>query len=256
MSTPSGDRHGSGTEVLEGWLVDPDSIPEAPSAPELLAAVLDNSPDPVLVFSAKAQPVLANAMARRFWPGGKLTKSLPKTLLANVRRVHETAQPYHRRRLEEMVAVSLQSLVRESLDNLDREVSRLDLTVSTNFHSEDLPIPLDRETARLVIHQMLSAAIRDADPMKEIRIILESNAGKARLEVEPCPNGASSALPSDLFAFPLESDDIRNMGATALGLRFAHELVHTEGGSIHFRELSPCSALVFEFPLPGNIPDD
>ncbi|HKJ90568.1 MAG TPA: HAMP domain-containing sensor histidine kinase [Oceanipulchritudo sp.] len=368
MNAPQRGESGAGIEVLEGWLIDPESIPEAPSAPELLAAILDDSPDPVLIFNARAQPLLANAMARRFWPGGKLTKSLPKALLANVRRVHETGQPYHRRRLEEMVAVSsregtrymlpsifpagnlvvamlrdetawelsvrirnnlfssishelktpltsarvslyllaeqrvgelnkiqsqlvesakndldreilairnlldlirteghqetvddaeavsLQSLVRESLNNLDKEVSRLDLTVSINFHSQDLPIPLDRETARLVVHQMLSAPIRDAGPETQIHITADSNADKARLEVEASPEKTSPGLPGDLFGLPLESDAIRGLGATALGLRFAHELVRTEGGSIHFREAGNPSALVFEFPLSEQIP--
>lgn len=340
------------------------SVPESPSSRELLAAILDNSPDPVFIFNGQAQPLFLNVTARRFWSEDRLMESLPDTLLKNIRRVHQTGRPFHRRKIEEMVpvssregtryllpsifcsknlvvailrdetawelsvrirnnlfssishelktpltsarvslyllaeervgvlnrlqsqlvesaktdldreiqsirnlldlirneghqetvsvdkAVSLQNLVRESLKDLDKEIRRLELKVNTGFGDQDLPIPLDQDTARQVVHQVLSALIRDADPETEFRIETASEAGRARLEVEASPQKVPSGLPADLFAFPLESDEIRGIGAKALGLRFAHELVHPEGGSVRFLGPDESSALVFEFPLP------
>lgn len=345
------------------------SAPEAPSARDILASILENSPDPVILFNGRAQPILANPMARRFWSEGKLVGNIPDSLLENIRRVHKSGRPYHRRRLDEMVpvtsregtryflpsifpagklvvvifrdetawelsvrirnnlfssishelktpltsarvslyllaeqrvgelnkvqtelvesarndldreilsirnlldlirseghqetvdaakAVSLRNIVRESLKELEEEIRQMELTVKTHFDSRDLHIPLDRDTSYLVVHQVICASIRQAEPKAGIRIGIRNDEGHARLEVNSTREEAGRTLPADLFAYPLESDKIRELGATALGLRFAHELVRKEGGAIRFRKKEPSSGLVFEFPLPENVED-
>ena len=132
------------------------------------------------------------------------------------------------------------------------------LTITSDFQSQSIPICIDKNHFREIVHQLLSNAIKFTPAGGHIWIGAEANNGHIETWIRDTGSGISQAdLPYIFQKFYRVQRPGEELPGAGLGLAIVKQLVELQGGSVSVRSKENVgSTFILRFPRSETKPGD
>lgn len=144
--------------------------------------------------------------------------------------------------------LNLHELIEETISDFEDQIKAMQLPVKRDYSSASPWILIERDTAKLVMHQLFTSIFKYTGEGAKLTIITVIEDGHCLLELITENDEQVDFPPEDIFTLEMESDRARQLRCADLGLRVAHEMIVPYGGTLNSQREANAGKLHFRFP--------